>query len=134
MASRKSGPQRRTVRPKAAAADRRLTRAGTAVDGAPRPRAGSRGELALGHALTITHIGRIAREFRQRPDGSFPSLTARSLQSVDSAGVQWLLVAALAAQRSGQRLKVHGAGPLLTDAASALGLGEQLSASMELSE
>lgn len=89
--------------------------------------------LALGPALTIAEVGPTHRKLGAMLEAGAALADASALQSIDTAGLQLLLVAAKAAQQRGLKLKVIGAERLLCGAAGALGLDGELAATLELS-
>lgn len=99
----------------------------------PAPEAGN---LSLGAALTIREVGACHRQLQRllRADSRGPAgaIDARSLRSIDTAGLQLLLVAGRAAQQRGSRLAIRGASELLKQAAAELGLDGALGATLEL--
>lgn len=117
MATHKKSARTRPVR---SAARRRAT--------APLPPA-----LALGPNLTIAEVAECHRALQVLLAGGAAAIDARNLKSIDTAGLQLLLVAGRAARERGVTLKLLGGTELLTGAAAALGLREELTASVELS-
>ena len=89
--------------------------------------------LSLGATLTIAEVADCHRALQVLLAGGAASIDARDLKSIDTAGLQLLLVAGRAARERGVRLKLLGGTELLTGAAAALGLHEELAASVELS-
>jgi ABC-type transporter Mla MlaB component len=99
---------------------------------AARARAGS--TLTLGTGLTIAELAGVHRAFCGMLERGAISLDARSLQSVDTAGLQWLLVAGRSAQQRGVRLRLRGGTRLLEGSAAALGIAADLAAAVECHE
>lgn len=89
--------------------------------------------LALGPTLTISEVAECHRALQVLLAGGSASVDAHDLKSIDTAGLQLLLVAGRAARERGIRLKLLGGTELLTGAAAALGLREELAESVELS-
>jgi anti-anti-sigma regulatory factor len=89
--------------------------------------------LSLGAALTIAEVAECHRALQVLLAGGAASIDAHSLTSIDTAGLQLLLVAGRAARERGVTLKLLGGTELLTGAAAALGLHDELAASVELS-
>jgi ABC-type transporter Mla MlaB component len=91
-----------------------------------------RAPLALGPALSIHEV----RECAAQLDALFAAggceVDAGKLESVDTAGLQLLLAAALMARRRGLTLKLLGAGGLQSGAASALGMANPLAAAAQI--
>jgi ABC-type transporter Mla MlaB component len=89
--------------------------------------------LALGPNLTIAEVAECHRALQVLLAGGAGAIDAHNLKSIDTAGLQLLLVAGRAARERGVTLKLLGGTELLTGAAAALGLREELAASVELS-
>jgi anti-anti-sigma regulatory factor len=89
--------------------------------------------LSLGPALTIAEVAECHRALQVLLAGGAACIDARNLKSIDTAGLQLLLVAARAARERGVTLKLLGGVEFLTGAAAALGLREELTANVELS-
>jgi len=89
--------------------------------------------LSLGPTLTISEVADCHRALQVLLAGGSASVDAHDLKSIDTAGLQLLLVAGRAARERGIRLKLLGGTELLTGAATALGLREELVESVELS-
>lgn len=89
--------------------------------------------LSLGAALTISEVAECHRALQVLLAGGAASIDARNLKSIDTAGLQLLLVAGRAARERGVTLKLLGSTEFLTGAAAALGLREELAANVELS-
>ncbi len=107
------------------AAMRATTPAGTRV--------GTRtGTLSLGSSLSIREVGQCAIQLRALIAAGGREIDARRLESVDTAGLQLLLAAALEARRRGSVLTLRGAAGLHASAASAVGLAEHLSAAAQI--
>jgi ABC-type transporter Mla MlaB component len=121
-----------------AAAMSAIQSAATAAAAARSPGAASAatvaraGALALGSSLSIREVGERAAQFKALIAAGSAEVDASQLESVDTAGLQLLLAVAAAARRRGLTLKLHGAGSLHSDAASALGLADQLAATAEI--
>lgn len=88
--------------------------------------------LSLGPTLTIAEVADCHRALQVLLAGGAASIDAHDLKSIDTAGLQLLLVAGRAARERGVTLKLLGGAELLTGAAAALGLHEELAASVEL--
>jgi anti-anti-sigma regulatory factor len=82
--------------------------------------------LTLGASLSIREVGECAAQFKGLLAGGPTDIDASKLESIDTAGIQLLLAAAVAAQRRGFKLKLLGAHGLKTGAARSLGLSEHL--------
>jgi anti-anti-sigma regulatory factor len=82
--------------------------------------------LTLGPSLSIREVGECAAQFKGLLAGGPTDIDASKLESIDTAGIQLLLAAAVAAQRRGFKLKLLGAHGLKTGAARSLGLSEHL--------
>jgi anti-anti-sigma regulatory factor len=82
--------------------------------------------LTLGPSLSIREVGECAAQFKGLLAGGPTDIDASKLESIDTAGIQLLLAAAVAAQRRGFKLKLLGAHGLRTGAARSLGLSEHL--------
>ena len=108
----------------ARARPRRATRRGTV---APPP------ALSLGPTLTIAEVAQCHRALQVLLAGGAACIDAHNLKSIDTAGLQLLLVAGRAARERGVTLKLLGGTDFLTGAAAALGLREELAANVELS-
>jgi anti-anti-sigma regulatory factor len=89
--------------------------------------------LALGPSLTIAEVAECHRALQVLLAAGSASIDAHDLKSIDTAGLQLLLVAGRAARERGVTLKLLGGTELLTGAAAALGLHQELAASVELS-
>ena len=89
--------------------------------------------LSLGSALTITEVADCHRALQVLLAGGAAAIDARNLKSIDTAGLQLLLVAGRAARERGVTLKLLGSTEFLAGAAAALGLREELAANVELS-
>ncbi|HTT05574.1 MAG TPA: STAS domain-containing protein [Steroidobacteraceae bacterium] len=98
-----------------------------------RSTAGSAPALALGPNLTIAEVAECHRALQVLLAGGAAAIDAHNLKSIDTAGLQLLLVAGRAARERGVTLRLLGGTELLTGAAAALGLREELAASVELS-
>ena len=88
--------------------------------------------LKFGASLSIRDVGEYAAQFRTLLNSGAVELDLRQVETIDTAGMQLLLAAASAAERSGFRLKLHGAQALQTGAARALGLEQQLRSLAEI--
>ncbi|MFI4866172.1 MAG: STAS domain-containing protein [Steroidobacterales bacterium] len=106
---------------------------------APAPRASealvgaaAAGPLSLGASLSICEVGERAAQLRARFAAGSAEVDVGMLESVDTAGLQLLLAAAVGARRRGLKLKLLGAERLNTGAARALGLAEHLAAAAEI--
>jgi ABC-type transporter Mla MlaB component len=96
-------------------------------------RVGTRtGTLSLGSSLSIREVGQCAIQLRALIAAGGREIDARRLESVDTAGLQLLLAAALEARRRGSVLTLRGAAGLHASAASAVGLAEHLSAAAQI--
>jgi len=105
----------------------------TAPAAAPAAVTGARvGLLALGSSLSIREVGERAVQFKALIAAGSAEVDAGKLESIDTAGLQLLLAAAVAARRCGLTLRLHGAGGLSSGAASALGLADHLAATAEI--
>jgi anti-anti-sigma regulatory factor len=82
--------------------------------------------LQLGASLSIREVGEYALQLKGLLTGGPLEIDARLLESIDTAGIQLLLVAAASAQRRGFKLKLLGAQGVRTGAAQSLGLDEHL--------
>jgi anti-anti-sigma regulatory factor len=111
---------KRSTRPARTAARRRTT-------ATPPP------ALSLGPALTIAEVAECHRALQVLLAGGAAAIDAHNLKSIDTAGLQLLLVAGRAARERGVTLRLLGGTELLTGAAAALGLREELAANVELS-
>ena len=122
----------------AAAAMNTTESAATAADAAGPAHAagaagvGGTGPLPLGSSLSIREVGERAAQFKALIATSSAEVDAGKLESIDTAGLQLLLVAAAAARRRGLTLRLHGAGSLNSGAASALGRADHLAATAEI--
>jgi ABC-type transporter Mla MlaB component len=92
----------------------------------------SAGPLALGAALSIREVGERALQIKAMFATGTAEVDARTLESIDTAGLQLLLAAAAEARRRGLKLKLLGAERLNSGAASALGVADQLAAAAEI--
>ncbi len=101
--------------------------------GRPRGVAAPPPALSLGSALTIAEVAECHRALQVLLAGGAASIDAHDLKSIDTAGLQLLLVAGRAARERGVTLRLMGGRELLTGAAAALGLREELAANVELS-
>jgi anti-anti-sigma regulatory factor len=88
--------------------------------------------LSLGSALTIAEVADCHRALQVLLAGGSASIDAHNLKNIDTAGLQLLLAAARAARERGVTLRLQGGKELLTGAAAALGLHEELAATAEL--
>jgi ABC-type transporter Mla MlaB component len=88
--------------------------------------------VALGSSLSIHDVRDCALRLDALLAAGGGELDAGELSSVDTAGLQLLLAAALEARRRGLTLKLHGAERLCTGAASALGLADHLAAAARM--
>lgn len=82
--------------------------------------------LELGSSLSIREVAQCATELKEMLAAGPTDIDASKLESIDTAGIQLLFVAATAAQRRGYRMKLRGARGIRTGAAHSLGLTEQL--------
>jgi anti-anti-sigma regulatory factor len=82
--------------------------------------------LQLGSSLSIREVSECASQLKMMISSGPTDLDLSKLESIDTAGIQLLLVAAATAQRHGFKLKLIGAQRLRTGAARSLGLHEHL--------
>jgi anti-anti-sigma regulatory factor len=82
--------------------------------------------LQLGASLSIREVSECASRLKVMLASGPTVVDASVLESIDTAGIQLLLAAAVSAQRRGHKLKLLGALGVKTGAARALGLGEHL--------
>ncbi len=106
--------------------------AASAVAAAGVTSVGGVGLLALGSSLSIREVGERAAQFKALIAAGSAEVDAGKLESIDTAGLQLLLAAAAAARRRGLTLRLHGAGGLSSNAASALGLADHLATTAEI--
>jgi anti-anti-sigma regulatory factor len=101
---------------------------------APSPAAASAPSsvLQLGSALSIREVSECAARLKGMLASGPTEIDASRVESIDTAGIQLLLAAAIAAQRSGFKLKLLGAHGLQSGAARALGLSEHLAKLAEI--
>ena len=97
-----------------------------ALSAASAPGPATPGTLQLGSSLSIREVANCAAQLKTLAKDGPIELDLTRLETIDTAGVQLLLAAAAAAQRSGFRLRLHGALALKNGAARALGLDEHL--------
>lgn len=90
------------------------------------------GVMQLGSSLSIREVGERAAQLRTRLETGALVVDGGQLESIDSAGMQLLMAAALAAKQRGTTMKLTGAGKLISNAAAALGLTEHLAAAAEI--
>ena len=111
-----------------AAADDRISQppAATAQVTAPQAAPTHVNLLQLGPSLSIREVSECASQLKRMLPHGPTSIDASKLESIDTAGIQLLLVAASSAQRRGFKLKLIGANGLKTGAARSLGLQEYL--------
>ena len=88
--------------------------------------------LQLGSSLSIREVSECASQLKTMLSNGPTDIDASKLESIDTAGIQLLLVAAADAQRRGFKLKLIGAKGLRTGAARSLGLDEHLSELAEI--
>jgi anti-anti-sigma regulatory factor len=88
--------------------------------------------LRLGASLSIREVKEYAAEFLTLLNSGPTDIDATGLETIDTAGIQMLLAAGVAAQRRGFRLKLTGAMGVKTGAACSLGLSEHLSELTEI--
>ncbi len=86
--------------------------------------------LALGSSLSIREVRACAARLDALLAAGSCQLDVGELSSVDTAGVQLLLAAALEARRRGLTLQLIGADDLHAGAVDALGLGDHLAAAV----
>jgi ABC-type transporter Mla MlaB component len=129
MATSKKHTGRSRAGPTAKAAAARST--SPASPASPAPPADAATALVLGSSLSIRDVKDRALQLRAMLDSGRATVDARSLESIDTAGIQLLLCAALAAQRRGFKLQLLGAERLQNGAASVLGVSEQLALAVE---
>jgi anti-anti-sigma regulatory factor len=82
--------------------------------------------LQLGASLSIREVSDYAAQLKPLLAKGPTDVDASRLESIDTAGIQLLLAAAVAAQRRGFKLKLLGAQGLKAGAAGSLGLNEHL--------
>jgi hypothetical protein len=113
--------------------DRRMARKKTCGRGSRRsqPATGC-GPLALGSSLSIREVSECAAQLNALFAAGGCEVDAGKLESVDTAGLQLLLAAALVARRRGLTLKLLGASGLQSGAATALGLAGHLAAAAQI--
>jgi len=87
--------------------------------------------LQLGSSLSIREVGEFAGQFKAMLAAGATDVDANQLESIDTAGMQLLLAAAVAAQRRGLKLRLLNAQGVKIGAARSLGLTEHL---VELTE
>ena len=87
--------------------------------------------LQLGSSLSIREVGECATQLKTLLAGGATDVDAAQLESIDTAGMQLLLAAAVAAQRRGFKLRLLNAQGIKVGAARSLGLTEHL---VELAE
>jgi len=92
------------------------------------------GPLSLGGALTISEVREWGRALEAMLMAGAATVDARTLGTIDTAGLQLLLAAARSAQDRGLKLRMLGCARLLTGAADELGMGAQLNGALELLE
>jgi anti-anti-sigma regulatory factor len=90
------------------------------------------GPFSLGSSLSIREVSERAAQLKALFAAGSAEVDAGQLESIDTAGVQLLLVAAAAARRRGLTLKLLGAASLNAGVADPLGLAGQLAASAEI--
>ena len=93
---------------------------------------GARAALRLGPLLTIREVAPARDALDALLASGAAHADASALESIDTAGLQLLLVAGRAARQRGLRLRVRGGERVLREAADALGLATQLSEAVEL--
>jgi len=98
-------------------------RAGSARRAAARALEGD--ALSL-DTLSIREVARRHLELKAMLERGAARVDVSTLGSIDTAGLQLLLAAALAAQQRGLKLRLLGAEQLMSGAADALGLGAHL--------
>jgi ABC-type transporter Mla MlaB component len=86
----------------------------------------------LGPALTIAEVADCHRALQVLLAGGAAAIDAHDLKNIDTAGLQLILIAGRAARERGTTLRLQGGTQLLTGAAAALGLQEELAATVEL--
>jgi anti-anti-sigma regulatory factor len=84
------------------------------------------GVLQLGSSLSIREVGEYSQQLKAMLDAGPMDIDASQIETIDTAGLQWLLVAAAAAQRRGFKLKLRGAQSIKDGAACSLGLQQHL--------
>jgi anti-anti-sigma regulatory factor len=93
--------------------------------------AGRNNVLQLGASLSIREVGECAAQIKTLLANGSMDVDAAQLESIDTAGMQLLLAAAVAAQRRGIKLRLLNAQGVKIGAAQSLGLTEHL---VELAE
>jgi len=88
--------------------------------------AASAGVLRLGSSLSIREVTDCATQFKAMLANGPTDMDASGLETIDTAGVQLLLAAAIAAKRHGYKLKLIGAQGVKSGAGRSLGLSEHL--------
>jgi anti-anti-sigma regulatory factor len=88
--------------------------------------------LELGSSLSIREVKEYATQLKAMLAAGPIEIDATKLESIDTAGIQLLLVAAAAAQRRGFTMKLRGAQGIRTGAARSLGLNEHLAELAEI--
>jgi ABC-type transporter Mla MlaB component len=88
--------------------------------------------LQLGTSLSIREVSECAAQLKALLATESAEVDVSRLESIDTAGIQLLLVTAMAAQRRGFKLKLLGAQRLQTGAVRALGLAEHLAMVAEI--
>jgi len=88
-------------------------------------RAAAADALAL-DTLSIREVARRHLELKAMLERGAAQVDVSTLGSIDTAGLQLLLAAALAAQARGLKLRLLGAEQLMSAAAELLGLGAHL--------
>jgi anti-anti-sigma regulatory factor len=127
MAQPRKTPRRARVRTAAAEEEQASqTPAATPVVTAPQAAPTHINLLQLGSSLSIREVSECASQLKTMLSNGPTNIDASKLESIDTAGIQLLLVAAASAQRRGFKLKLIGAHGLQTGAARSLGLHEHL--------
>ncbi len=88
--------------------------------------------LQLGPSLSIREVSECASQLNALVAAGGCEVDVGKLESVDTAGLQLLLAAALMARRRGLTLKLLGAGGLHAGAATALGIADHLAAAAQI--
>jgi ABC-type transporter Mla MlaB component len=105
--------------------------AAPALPAVPAAAAAPSNVLHLGSSLSIREVGECATQFKTLLASGTTHADAALLESIDTAGMQLLLVSAVAAQRRGFKLRLLNAQGIKDGAARSLGLTKYL---VELAE